>query len=102
VQAAAIQTVIMVYLHHDMSQLKLKPCPVTKLYLMLYCQKTRTLHLNVVPLNARYSLAFLSRSALVITDTELKLMAAAAMIGLSRIPNLGYSTPAAIGTPTEL
>lgn len=31
----------------------------------------------------------LSRSALVITDTELKLIAAAAIIGLSKIPNIG-------------
>ena len=31
----------------------------------------------------------LSRNALAITDTELKLIAAAAMIGLSRIPNQG-------------
>jgi len=38
----------------------------------------------------------------VITDTELKLMAAAAMIGLKRMPNSGYKIPAAIGTPTEL
>ena len=36
-----------------------------------------------------YSFTFLSRSALLITDTELKLMAAAAMMGLRRIPNLG-------------
>ncbi len=43
-----------------------------------------------------------SRRALKITDTELKLMAAAAMIGLSNIPNHGYNTPAAIGTPIEL
>ena len=49
-----------------------------------------------------YSSTRLSLSALLITDTELKLIAAAAMIGLSRIPNAGYSTPAAIGTPTPL
>jgi hypothetical protein len=30
-----------------------------------------------------------SRSALPMTDTELKLMAAAAIIGLSKIPNRG-------------
>jgi hypothetical protein len=36
-----------------------------------------------------YNFALLSRSAFVITDTELKLIAAAAMIGLSRMPNLG-------------
>ena len=43
-----------------------------------------------------------NRSALPITDTELKLMAAAAIMGESRIPNTGYSTPAAMGTPAEL
>lgn len=42
------------------------------------------------------------RSALVITETELKLIAAAAIIGLSNIPKNGYNTPAAIGIPTEL
>ena len=36
-----------------------------------------------------YNRARLSRSALVITDTELKLIAAAAMIGLSRMPKIG-------------
>jgi hypothetical protein len=36
------------------------------------------------------------------TDTELRLMAAAAIIGLRSNPNVGYSTPAAIGTPIEL
>ena len=43
-----------------------------------------------------------SRSALAITETELKLMAAAAIMGLSSSPNHGYSTPAASGTPAEL
>jgi len=43
-----------------------------------------------------------SRSALAMTDTELRLMAAAASIGLSRMPNAGYSTPAASGTPSRL
>ena len=43
-----------------------------------------------------------NRNALAITDTELKLIAAAAIIGLSRMPNEGYSTPAAIGTPSAL
>lgn len=50
----------------------------------------------------RYNFAFRSRSALVITETLLKLMAAAAKIGLSRIPKNGYSTPAAMGTPIAL
>lgn len=48
------------------------------------------------------SFTFLSLSALAITETELRLMAALAIIGLSRIPNTGYSTPAAIGTPSAL
>ena len=43
-----------------------------------------------------------SRSALPITETELNDMASAAMTGLSRTPMAGYSTPAAIGTPTTL
>ena len=47
-----------------------------------------------------YSLTRRSRSEFAITDTELKLIAAAANMGLSKIPNTGYSTPAAIGTPT--
>ena len=42
------------------------------------------------------------RSALVISDTELKLIAAAAIMGLSSSPKNGYRIPAAIGTPTEL
>ena len=41
-------------------------------------------------------------SALVITETELKLMATAAIMGDSKIPNIGYKTPAAIGTPSVL
>ncbi len=57
---------------------------------------------NSVQREVPYSFVFRNRSAFVMTDTELKLMAAAAMMGLSRIPNFGYSTPAAIGTPTEL
>ncbi len=48
----------------------------------------------------RYSCVRLSRNALVITDTELKLIAAAAMIGESSNPENGYSTPAATGTPS--
>jgi len=37
-----------------------------------------------------------------ITDTELKLMASAAIIGESRMPKNGYKTPAAIGIPRTL
>jgi hypothetical protein len=36
------------------------------------------------------------------TDTELRLMAAAANIGLRRMPKNGYNTPAASGTPSAL
>ena len=36
------------------------------------------------------------------TETELRLIAAAAIIGLRRIPNAGYSTPDASGTPRPL
>ena len=49
-----------------------------------------------------YSASLLSRNALPITVTELKLMAAAAIMGLSKIPNIGYSIPAAKGTPKVL
>ena len=45
---------------------------------------------------------FLKRRAFAITETELKLIAAAAKIGLSNIPKNGYKTPAAIGTPIAL
>ena len=44
-----------------------------------------------------------SRSAFPITETELKLIAAAAIIGFSNKPKgNGYTTPAAIGTPRTL
>jgi hypothetical protein len=49
-----------------------------------------------------YNFAWRNRSEFVITDTELKLMAAAARIGLSKIPKNGYKIPPAMGTPTEL
>src|SRR6185437_6608818 len=42
------------------------------------------------------------RSALPITDTDESDIARAAMTGLSRMPNAGYSTPAAIGMPMLL
>ena len=41
-------------------------------------------------------------NALVITETELKLIAAAANIGESNRPKNGYNKPAATGTPTLL
>jgi len=49
-----------------------------------------------------HSCARLSRSALPMTDTELKLIAAAAIIGDSSRSKKGYSTPAAMGTPAAL
>lgn len=42
------------------------------------------------------------RKAFAITETELKLIAAAAIIGLSNNPKSGYRTPAATGTPRAL
>jgi len=50
-----------------------------------------------------FSPIVLNRNALPITDTELKLMAAAAIIGFSsRFAEIGYRIPAAIGTPRAL
>jgi len=43
-----------------------------------------------------------NRRAFRITETELKLMAAAATIGFSSQPVNGYKTPAARGTPATL
>ena len=48
------------------------------------------------------SFVFFSLNEFTITDTELKLMAVAAIIGDSSKPNTGYKTPAATGTPNEL
>lgn len=59
------------------------------------------LSLYVVSPNT-YKLTRRKRKALVITDTELKLMAAAAIIGDRSNPKMGYSTPAATGTPNAL
>lgn len=44
----------------------------------------------------------LNRKALPTTDTEDRLIASAAIIGLSNQPKTGYSRPAAIGTPRAL
>ena len=74
-------------------------------------RKTRWLpgaNLQVAPLDVPFeppphvrSIA-LSRSALPTTLTDDNAMAAAAMIGDSSKPKLGYSTPAAIGMPAAL
>jgi hypothetical protein len=52
--------------------------------------------------SSHFNSAFLSLNELVITETELKLMASAAIIGESSIPKMGYSTPAASGIPSVL
>jgi len=57
---------------------------------------------SIPPAPSDHSSARRRRSALPMTDTELKLIAAAAIIGDSSRPNTGYSTPAAIGTPAAL
>lgn len=49
-----------------------------------------------------HSFTFRSRKALLMTETELRLMAAPAMIGLSSRPKNGYSAPAATGIPNAL
>lgn len=51
---------------------------------------------------ASHSSTLRSRKAFVMTDTELKVIAALAIIGLRSTPKNGYSTPAAIGTPSTL
>ena len=45
---------------------------------------------------------FLNRNAFAITDTELKLIANAAIIGDNKTPKIGNKTPAATGTPNVL
>jgi hypothetical protein len=49
-----------------------------------------------------HNAARLSLSALPITETELNVIAALAIIGLRSSPNHGYRIPAAIGTPARL
>lgn len=49
-----------------------------------------------------YNAARRRRNALAITDTELNVIAALAIMGLRSRPKTGYSTPAAIGTPSTL
>ena len=48
------------------------------------------------------SLTFLNLNAFPMTETELRLMAAAAIIGESSSPKNGYRSPAATGTPSAL
>ena len=49
-----------------------------------------------------YNCCPLNRKALLITDTELKLIAALAIIGLKNQCSTGKNTPAAIGIPSRL
>ena len=49
-----------------------------------------------------YNFAEFSLREFTITETELKLIAAAAIIGESKIPIEGYNIPAAIGIPNTL
>lgn len=51
---------------------------------------------------AGYKRAPRSRSAFPMTDTELKAIAALAIMGLRSSPTIGYAMPAAIGTPSVL
>jgi hypothetical protein len=57
---------------------------------------------NVFYIPVFYNSTRLSLSELPITETELKLMAAAAIMGDNSIPTNGYNTPAAMGTPAVL
>jgi hypothetical protein len=63
---------------------------------------TFTLSVRVTGANGRQSFSRRSLSALPTTDTELRLMAAAATMGLSNRPKAGYSKPAAIGMANTL
>jgi hypothetical protein len=59
--------------------------PIYVAYLYAIADETRSKESSsYAPISAR-----LSRNALAITETELKLMAAAAIIGLNRMPNIG-------------
>ena len=49
-----------------------------------------------------YKFTLLNRNELPITETELTLIAAAAIIGDNNNPKKGNKIPAAIGTPTTL
>ena len=51
---------------------------------------------------SRYNFNPLNLKELIITDTELKLIANAAIIGDSKMPKNGYKSPAATGMPRTL
>ena len=52
--------------------------------------------------SCHYSFILLNLNEFTITETELKLMAAAAIIGDNNNQNTGYNTPAATGMPNTL
>jgi hypothetical protein len=52
--------------------------------------------------NGQPSDSFRSLSAFAMTETELKVIAALAIIGLNSSPDQGYRMPAATGTPATL
>jgi hypothetical protein len=60
------------------------------------------IRVDITCLLSTHSRTRLSRRALLMTETELNVIAAAAIMGLSRIPKNGYRMPAAIGMPSEL
>jgi len=68
----------------------------------VYSNTTREMGSFIQELCVGYSRAARRRKAFEITDTELNVIAALAITGLSRIPNTGYRTPAATGTPSAL
>lgn len=59
-------------------------------------------HVFYFIINGDYSSTFLNLKALAITETELRLIAAAAIIGDNKMPKKGNNIPAATGTPREL
>ncbi len=76
---------------------KLDVCPTTDKEILLFI---------LIPsfdcLKPTHNFCFFNLNAFTITETELKLIAAAAMTGDNKIPKNGYKTPAATGTPSEL
>lgn len=67
-----------------------------------YYTKVNILILVIAIINLYYNLIFFNLSEFIITDTELKLIAAAAIIGDNKMPKKGYKIPAAMGTPSTL
>ena len=91
------QTVRAAVLKHKVIQIDLS------LFLRV-CSSTLALISDKRKSNAQpvHNSVVLSRKAFAITETELNVMAALAIIGLKSIPKKGYKTPAAMGTPTTL